>query len=73
MRNFFFLGMMTGDGSDELFLGYNFMLKKKDLRKYLDRMYRTMRFSSNKIGENLGIDIKQPFLVSHRFTPVRSS
>ncbi|MFV9646536.1 MAG: asparagine synthase C-terminal domain-containing protein [Desulfobacterales bacterium] len=54
--------MMTGDGSDELFLGYNFMLKKKDLRKYLDRMYRTMRFSSNKIGENLGIDIKQPFL-----------
>jgi asparagine synthase (glutamine-hydrolysing) len=54
--------MMTGDGSDEIFLGYNFMLEKKDLRKYLDRMYRTMRFSSNKIGENLGIDIKQPFL-----------
>jgi asparagine synthase (glutamine-hydrolysing) len=54
--------MKTGDGSDEIFLGYNFMLEKKDLRKYLDRMYRTMRFSSNKIGENLGIDIKQPFL-----------
>ncbi len=54
--------LMTGDGSDELFLGYNFMLKKKDLRKYLDRMYRTMRFNSNKIGEKLGINIKQPFL-----------
>jgi len=54
--------MITGDGSDEIFLGYNFMLEKRDLRKYLDRMYRTMRFSSNKIGENLGIDIKQPFL-----------
>ncbi|MDL1968918.1 MAG: asparagine synthase-related protein [Deltaproteobacteria bacterium] len=54
--------MITGDGSDEFFLGYNFMLEKKDLKIYLDRMYRTMRFSSNKIGENLGIDIKQPFL-----------
>ena len=55
-------GVMTGDGSDEIFLGYNFMLDKKDLKRYLDRMYRTMRFSSNEIGENLGIDIKQPFL-----------
>jgi asparagine synthase (glutamine-hydrolysing) len=54
--------IMTGDGSDEIFLGYDFMLEKKDLKRYLDRMYRTMRFSSNKIGENLGIDIKQPFL-----------
>lgn len=54
--------MMTGDGSDEIFLGYNFMLEKKDLKTYLNLMYRTMRFSSNKIGENLGIDIKQPFL-----------
>lgn len=54
--------MKTGDGSDEIFLGYNFMLEKKDLKRYLDRMYRTMRFSSNGIGENLGIDIKQPFL-----------
>jgi len=54
--------MMTGDGSDEIFLGYDFMQEKKDLKTYLDRMYRTMRFNSNKIGENLGIDIKQPFL-----------
>jgi asparagine synthase (glutamine-hydrolysing) len=54
--------MKTGDGSDEIFLGYNFMLEKKDLKTYLNRMYRTMRFSSNGIGENLGIDIKQPFL-----------
>ena len=54
--------MMTGDGSDEIFLGYNFMQETKDLKTYLDRMYRAMLFSSNKIGENLGIDIKQPFL-----------
>ncbi len=61
-KNIGLCSMMTGDGSDEIFLGYNFMLEKKDLRKYLDRMYRTMRFSSNKIGEHLEIDIKQPFL-----------
>ena len=61
-KNIGLYSMMTGDGGDEIFLGYNFMLEKKDLRKYLDRMYRTMRFSSNKIGEHLEIDIKQPFL-----------
>ena len=61
-KNVGLYSMMTGDGGDEIFLGYDFMLEKKDLRKYLDRMYRTMRFSSNKIGEHLEIDIKQPFL-----------
>ena len=61
-KNIGLCGMMTGDGSDEIFLGYNFMLEKKDLKTYLNLMYRTMRFSSNGIGENLGIDIKQPFL-----------
>jgi len=54
--------MMTGDGSDEIFAGYDFMLEKKDLQGYLDRMHSDMRFSSNKIGETLGVDIKQPFL-----------
>lgn len=61
-KNIGLCSMMTGDGSDEIFLGYDFMLEKRDLKRYLDRMYRTMRFSSNRIGENLGIDIKQPFL-----------
>lgn len=54
--------MMTGDGSDEIFAGYDFLLEKKDLQGYLDRMHSDMRFSSNKIGETLGVDIKQPFL-----------
>ncbi|MBW2599804.1 MAG: hypothetical protein JRC60_06965 [Deltaproteobacteria bacterium] len=38
------------------------MLKIKDLEEYLALMYSAMRFSSNKIGETLGVDIKQPFL-----------
>ncbi|MBU4463675.1 MAG: asparagine synthase-related protein [Desulfobacteraceae bacterium] len=54
--------MMTGDGSDEIFAGYDFMLKIKDLKAYLARMHSAMQFSSNKIGEDLGIEIKQPFL-----------
>ena len=55
-------GMMTGDGSDEIFVGYDFMLKIKDLEEYMARMHPAMQFSSNKIGKALGIDIRQPFL-----------
>ena len=54
--------VMTGDGGDEIFAGYDFMLKMKDLGRYMRRMHSTMQFSSNKIGEALGIHIKQPFL-----------
>ncbi len=54
--------VITGDGSDEIFAGYDFMLKIKDLEEYMNRMYTAMQFSSNKIGKALGIDIRQPFL-----------
>jgi len=54
--------MMTGDGSDEIFAGYDFMLRMKDLEQYMTRMHSAMQFSSNKIGESFGIDIRQPFL-----------
>jgi asparagine synthase (glutamine-hydrolysing) len=54
--------MITGDGSDEIFAGYDFMLKIKDLEEYMARMHSVMQFSSNKIGDALGINIKQPFL-----------
>ncbi|MDO9566154.1 MAG: asparagine synthase-related protein [Candidatus Desulfaltia sp.] len=55
-------GMITGDGSDEIFAGYDFMLKIKNLEEYMNRMYTAMQFSSNKIGKAIGIDIRQPFL-----------
>ena len=54
--------MITGDGSDEIFAGYGFMLEMKDLKEYLARMHSAMQFSSNNIGEAIKIDIKQPFL-----------
>ncbi len=54
--------MMTGDGSDELFAGYDFMQEMPDLEEYLARMHAAMEFSSNQIGAALGIEIGQPFL-----------
>ena len=54
--------MMTGDGSDELFAGYDFMRGMPGLAGYLNRMRAAMSFSSNEIGHALGVAIRQPFL-----------
>lgn len=54
--------VMTGDGSDELFAGYDFMRNVQNLDEYLGRITRSMFFGSNEIGDFLGIKIKQPFL-----------
>ena len=54
--------MMTGDGSDEIFGGYDFMFEMEDVEAYMARMHASMQFSSNKIGESMGIEIRQPFL-----------
>ena len=53
--------VMTGDGSDELFAGYSYMVDL-DLDDYLPRLACRMQFSSNELGAQLGIEIKQPFL-----------
>lgn len=54
--------IMTGDGSDELFAGYNFMQKMNDLEDYIKRISQNMKFSSNCIGDFFGLNIVQPFL-----------
>jgi len=54
--------VMTGDGSDELFAGYSFMLDLTDLEAYIQRLSGRMRFSSNALGQKMGIEIKQPYL-----------
>lgn len=51
----------TGDAGDELFGGYSFMRDIDDLDGYIRRIAATMRYSSNDIGEFLGISIIQPF------------
>lgn len=53
--------VITGDGADEIFAGYSFMFDL-DLDDYLPRLARKMSFSSNCLGDHLGIEIKQPYL-----------
>jgi asparagine synthase (glutamine-hydrolysing) len=53
--------VMTGDGGDELFAGYDYMLAL-DLKNYIPRLARTMSFSSNALGRALSIEVKQPYL-----------
>ncbi len=54
--------VMTGDGSDELFAGYSFMFDLPDLESYIRRLKDKMCFSSNILGQKLGVEIKQPYL-----------
>lgn len=56
--------VMTGDGADELFAGYSYMheLSPDELNKYIRNISKTMYFSSNKLGDFLGVEIKQPYL-----------
>lgn len=54
--------VMTGDGADELFGGYDYMQSINNLDDYIRRISKKMYFSSNKIGEHFGLKIKQPYM-----------
>ncbi len=56
--------VLTGDGADELFAGYNFLINKSEheLENELARIRKIMHYTSNKIAGFLGINIEQPFL-----------
>ena len=54
--------IMTGDGADEIFAGYDFIKNMKDVDKYINRMTSSMFFNSNRLGNLFGIKIKQPYL-----------
>jgi asparagine synthase (glutamine-hydrolysing) len=58
--------VMTGDGSDELFAGYNYFTRYySDMQRFdleLQRLWQIMHFSSRKLGEHVGIEVKTPFL-----------
>ena len=56
--------VITGDGADEVFAGYNFLLKKseKDLEEELKRIKKIMHFPSKEIGDSLNMKVEMPFL-----------
>ncbi len=57
-------GIITGDGADELFAGYNFLLdkSKQELEGEIQRIYSIMHFPTQKIGKYLGVKVESPFL-----------
>jgi asparagine synthase (glutamine-hydrolysing) len=57
-------GIITGDGADELFAGYSFLVNKpkEELGKEIQRICTVMHFPTQKIGKALGIDVESPFL-----------
>ena len=56
--------VITGDGADEVFAGYNFLLKKseRELDEELKRIKRIMHFPSKDIAKSLGMTVETPFL-----------
>ncbi len=54
--------IMTGDGSDELLAGYSYMQNINDLDNYIQQISKKMYFSSNEIGKQFGLKIKQPYM-----------
>lgn len=56
--------VVTGDGADEIFAGYNFLLNKstEELEDELKRIRKVMHFSSQEIAKTFGIEIESPFL-----------
>ena len=56
--------IITGDGADEIFAGYNFLIKKNhaELRTELRRMKEIMHFTSQKIASELGISVQMPYI-----------
>ena len=57
-------GIITGDGADELFAGYSFLIKKEEheIEKEIQRINSIMHFPTQKIGKSLGVKVESPFL-----------
>ena len=56
--------VITGDGADEVFAGYNFLLRKSDeeIGEELKRIKKIMHFPSKDIARSLNMKVETPFL-----------
>lgn len=56
--------IITGDGADELFAGYSFLVNKpeEELEAEIKRVCSVMHFPTQEIGKALGVNIESPFL-----------
>ena len=56
--------IITGDGADELFAGYSFLVNKPEdeLEAEIKRVCSVMHFPTQKIGKALGVEVESPFL-----------
>lgn len=61
-----YCSIVTGDGADELFAGYNYLQRYfgdlTKLQSVLVDLWKIMRFSSIKIGNELGMKVNTPYL-----------
>ena len=57
-------GIITGDGADELFAGYSFLVKKseEEIEREIKRISTIMHFPTQKIGKALGVKVESPYL-----------
>ncbi len=56
--------VLTGDGCDELFIGYSFLhgLRNDELNLALQKLWSAMHFSSVRLAEFLSMEVKLPYL-----------